>query len=76
MQTLYPIVKGPVLIEDHVWIGAGVIIAPGVKIGRCSIIGANSFVCSDIEDYSLYAGSPAVFIKKISISLENGGQEI
>jgi acetyltransferase-like isoleucine patch superfamily enzyme len=76
MQSGYPITKAPVTIEDHVWIGAGVIIAPGVKIGKCAIIGANSFVSQDVEGYSLYAGNPAVFIKKITISPDNDSKEI
>ncbi len=71
MQSAYPILKGPVTINDHAWIGAGVIIAPGVSIGKCSIIGANSFVTTDVEPYSLYAGNPAVFVKKIIVSGEN-----
>lgn len=67
MQSVYPILKGPVTIDDHAWIGAGVIVAPGVSIGKCSIVGANSFVTTDVEPYSLYAGNPAVFIKKIEV---------
>lgn len=49
----------PVVIEDEVWIGAGVIILPGVQIGRCAIIGAGSVVMKDVEPYSIYAGVPA-----------------
>lgn len=67
MQTIYPILKGAVTIDDHAWIGAGVIIGPGVSIGKCSIVAANSFVNTDIEPFSLYGGNPAVFIKKITI---------
>lgn len=76
MQTLYPIVKGAVTIEDHVWLGAGVTIAPGVKIGRCSIIGANSFVNGEVEPYALYAGNPAVFVKRIILPFEDVSQKI
>jgi len=65
MQKFYPIIKGEVIIEDHVWIGASVIVMPGVRIGRCSIVAANSFVNSNIEPYCLYAGSPARLIKKL-----------
>lgn len=71
MQKTYPILKGAVTIEDHAWIGAGVIVTPGVRIGRCSIVGANSFVTGDIEPYSLYAGNPAIFIKRIEVPDEN-----
>ena len=56
--------SGPILIEEDVWIGANVVIVGGIKIGRGSIIGANSFVSKDIPRYSVVAGSPAVEIKK------------
>lgn len=75
MQGVYPISKGSVIIEDDVWIGAGTIISPGLKIGKCSIIGANSFVNADVESYSLYAGNPAVFIKKLLIP-GDGSKEV
>lgn len=52
------------IIEDDVWIGRSVIILPGIKIGRGSIIGAGSVVTKDIEDYSIVGGVPAKFIKK------------
>lgn len=71
MQRVYPIVKGPVTIEDHAWIGAGVIIGPGITIGKCSIVGANSFVTTNIDSYSVYAGNPAILIKRINIPLES-----
>lgn len=33
-----------IVIEDDVWIGSNVIILPGVKIGRCTTIGAGSLL--------------------------------
>ena len=76
MQTLYPIKKGEVIIEDHAWIGAGVVIMPNVRIGRCCIIAANSFLTTDAQPYSLYAGNPAVFIKKIELKENNDDQAL
>jgi len=49
----------PVVIEDDVWIGSKVIILPGLKIGRGSIIGAGAVVTKDVEPYSIVAGNPA-----------------
>ena len=49
----------PVIIGDDVWIGASVIILPGVKIGSHSVIGAGSVVARDIPDYAIAAGNPA-----------------
>lgn len=53
-----------VIIEDDVWIGTNVIITKGVKIGKGSIVAANSLVNKDIKEYSIYGGTPAKFIKK------------
>lgn len=57
--------KGVVIIEDNVWIGEKVSIMPGVRIGKGSIIGANSVVTKDIPPYSVAGGIPATIIKKI-----------
>lgn len=55
--------KGPVIIEDNVWIGAKSSIMPGVTIGRGAIIGAGSVVTKDVPAYALAAGNPARVIK-------------
>lgn len=57
--------SGDILVEDEVWLGANVIVFPGVKIGRCSVIGAGSVVINDVMPYSIYAGTPAKKIRDI-----------
>jgi len=57
--------RGPVIIEDNVWIGEGVAIMPDVKIGRNSIIGANAVVTKSFPANSVIAGNPAKLIKTI-----------
>lgn len=57
--------KGPVVIENNVWIGEGVSILPAVVIGENSIIGANSVVTKSIPPNSIVAGNPARVIKTI-----------
>ena len=47
-----------------VWIGQGVFIKSGVKIGDGAIIGAHSVVINDIPPYSIAVGVPAVVKKK------------
>ena len=54
----------PVVIGNDVWIGARVIILPGVHIGDGSVIGAGSVVTKDVEPYSIVAGNPAHVIKR------------
>ena len=53
----------PVTIEEGAWIGANVIILPGVRVGKNSVVGAGSIVTKDVPDYSVYAGNPAKKIK-------------
>ncbi|KPE51547.1 DapH/DapD/GlmU-related protein [Chryseobacterium indologenes] len=57
--------KGPVIIEDNVWIGEGVCILPGVTIGENCIIGANSVVNKSFPKNSVIAGIPAKLIKTL-----------
>lgn len=55
--------KGPVFIDDNVWIGDNAVIMPNVHIGQGCIIGANAVVTKDIPAYSVVAGIPAKIIK-------------
>lgn len=52
----------PVFIGNDVWIGARVIILPGVSIADGSIIGAGSIVTHDVPSYAVVAGNPAKII--------------
>lgn len=54
----------PVVIEDNVWLGEGVVVLPGVTIGKGSIVGANSVVTKSLPKYVIAVGSPAKPIKR------------
>jgi acetyltransferase-like isoleucine patch superfamily enzyme len=49
----------PVIIEDDVWLGAGVLVLKGVRIGRCTLVGAQSVVTKDLPECVIAAGAPA-----------------
>jgi acetyltransferase-like isoleucine patch superfamily enzyme len=48
--------KGPIVIEDNVWIGDGVIILPGCVVGKGAIIAANVVVTKNVASGSIYIG--------------------
>jgi maltose O-acetyltransferase len=53
----------PVIIEDDVWLGARVIVLPGIKISRGAVIGAGAIVTKDVPPLAICAGNPARLIK-------------
>ena len=55
-----------VYIGNNTWIGAGVIIVPGVHIGSNSVIGAGSMVTKDIPDNVLAVGNPCRVLRNVS----------
>jgi acetyltransferase-like isoleucine patch superfamily enzyme len=59
--TFDAVVK-PVTIEDYVWIGAKVMILPGVTAGEGCVLAAASVVTKSVEPYAIVAGSPAKVI--------------
>ena len=58
--------KGDIVIDDECLMGIGSVILTGVKIGKHSIIGANSVVTHSIPSYSVAVGNPASVIKRYS----------
>lgn len=59
-----PLTSNPVSIGNCVWIGEGVAVLSGSKIGNGCIIGAHSVVKGEIPDYCIAVGSPARVVKK------------
>lgn len=59
MRFAGSLTKGPIVIEDDVWIGSNCTITDGVRIGKGSVIGANSCVITDVPPYSIFGGTPA-----------------
>ena len=56
----------PVAISNNVWIGANVVVLPGVTIGENSVIGAGSVVTKDIPANVIAFGSPCKVYREIN----------
>lgn len=55
----------PITIGEDCWLGAGVIVCPGVTIGNRTVIGAGSVVVKDIPDDVLAVGNPAHVVRNL-----------
>jgi len=56
----------PITIEDNVWLGGGVIVLPGVTIGRDTVVGAGAVVAKDLPPAVLAVGNPARVIRALT----------
>lgn len=55
--------KGPIILDDEVWVGENATILSGVHIGKGAVVAAGSVVVSDVPPYAIYGGNPAQLIK-------------
>ncbi|MFB2537781.1 MULTISPECIES: acyltransferase [unclassified Acinetobacter] len=51
-----------IYIGKDVWLGANVGIVDGVNIGNHAVVGMNSLVSKDVDDFMIVAGNPAQII--------------
>lgn len=56
----------PIHIGNNVWLGAGVIVLPGVTIGDNSVVGAGSVVTKDIPANVVAVGNPCRILREIN----------
>lgn len=52
-------VGGPVVIGDHVFVGARAILLPGVTVGRGAVVAAGAIVTKDVDPFAIVGGVPA-----------------
>jgi acetyltransferase-like isoleucine patch superfamily enzyme len=55
-------VTGPIVVEDHVFIGTGAIILHGVTLGEGTVVTAGSVVTKSTPPYSIVRGNPAQIV--------------
>jgi maltose O-acetyltransferase len=55
----------PIVLEDGVWLGGGVIVCPGVTIGENTAVGAGAVVTKDLPAGVLAVGTPARIVREL-----------
>ena len=63
------------IIGSDVWLGANVVVVPGVRIGDGAVVGANAVVTRDVPPMAIVAGVPARLLRYRD-SLAPGVEEI
>jgi acetyltransferase-like isoleucine patch superfamily enzyme len=58
-----------VRIEDQAWIGPGVIILPGVNVGRGAVVTAGSVVSGSVPELTVVQGNPARPVARVGVPL-------
>ena len=58
--------KGPIRIEDDVWIGCRAIVLGGVTIGRGAVVAAGAVVTRDVPPNAVVAGNPARVVRELT----------
>lgn len=66
IRPFAPVTRAPIVIEPDAWLGAGVVVLPGVRIGRGAVVGANSVVTRDVAPLHVVAGQPAKTIRVLT----------
>lgn len=58
-----PLLHSRTVLEGDNWVGAGVVIKQGVKMGFGSLVGAGSVLTKDTLPFGIYVGSPARLLR-------------
>jgi putative colanic acid biosynthesis acetyltransferase WcaF len=59
----FDLFTGKIIIEDGVWLGAKSIVCPGITCKSHSILSVGSVATSDLDEFGIYQGNPAIKIK-------------
>ena len=66
-STSFNLILKPIEIKDGAWVGAKSVVTQGVKIGSHAVLSVGSIASSDMEEFGIYRGNPAEFIKRRQI---------
>lgn len=67
VDPCHPVRSAPVVIGTNVWLGRGVVVLPGSKVGDHTVVAAGSIVRGDLPPRVLAAGNPAQVVRELHI---------
>lgn len=66
-RSTFDLIVRKITLEDGAWVGARAVVAPGIRCGSHSLLTVNSVALTNLEDYGVYQGNPAVKIREREI---------
>lgn len=57
------VIRG-ISVGDGAWVGAKVVVCPGVKLGEGAVAAAGSVVAQDVPAWEIHGGNPARFVRR------------
>ena len=57
----------PIVLEQGCWLGAGVTVLPGVRVGRGAVVAAGALVHRDVPPNTLVGGVPARVLRELPL---------
>ncbi len=67
-KSSFDLILRPIVLEDGVWIGAKSIVTQGVRCASHALLAVGSVASTNLSDYTIYRGNPAVAIREREIS--------
>ncbi|QJW90744.1 colanic acid biosynthesis acetyltransferase WcaF [Spirosoma taeanense] len=66
-RPTFDLTARPITLDDGVWIGAKSVVCPGVRCHSHSVLAVNSVATRSLDEYGIYQGNPAVWVRKREI---------
>lgn len=68
----YPAEKKEVVISDDAYLGAGVTVLHGIRVGEGALVAAGAVVTKDVPAHVLVAGVPARYVRTLGEAVSSG----
>ncbi len=67
----FQLIAKPIVIEARAWVAAEAFVGPGVTIGQGAVLGARGVAMKDLEAWTVYAGNPAVALRRRRVRFDD-----